>query len=75
MLRRLCLLYFGISGIKATNSPHHFLHQTDELHEAAAELGNLLLHFGHMLLVDLHQRLEGVATMLDTTTIQINAFL
>lgn len=59
-------LNFGISYIEPTSSPHHFLHQTDELHQAAAQLGNLLLHFGHMLLVDLHQRLEGVASMLDT---------
>lgn len=56
-----------ISCTKTTSCPHHFLHQTDELHEASAELGNLFLHFSHMLLVDLHQRLEGVATMLDTT--------
>lgn len=61
------LFHFGMSCIKATSVPHHFLHQTDELHEAAAELGNLLLHLGHVLLVDLHQRLEGVATVLHTT--------
>ena len=46
------------------SSPHHFLHQTNKLHEAAAEFGNLFLHLGHMLLVDLHQRFEGVATVL-----------
>lgn len=50
-----------------TSSPHHFLHQTDELHQAATQLGNLLLYFCYMLLVDLHQRLEGVAAMLDKT--------
>ncbi len=68
MLRTSCFSDFGISCVKATSGPHHFLHQTDELHEAAAELGNFLLHFGHMLLVDFHQRLESVATVLDTTT-------
>lgn len=69
------LLDFGISCIKATGSPHHFLHQTDKLHEAAAELGHLLLHLGHMLLIDLHQRFEGVAAVLDTTKTPINAFI
>ena len=66
---------FGISCIKVTSSPHHFLHQTDELHEAATQLGNLFLHFGHMLLIDLHQRLEGVAAMLDKTKIPIPDWL
>lgn len=54
-------------------SPHHFLHQTDKLHEAAAELADFLLHFGHMLLVDLHQRLEGVTTMLETAERRIHS--
>lgn len=45
------------------NVPLHFLHQTDELHEAAAQLGNLLLHLGHMLLINLHQGLKGVAAV------------
>lgn len=43
--------------------PLHFLHQTDELHEAAAEHGNLLLHLCHVMLIDLHQRFEGVAAV------------
>lgn len=51
---------------KMVSSPHHFLHQADELHEAAAELGHLLPNLGHMLVINLHQRLEGVAAMLHT---------
>lgn len=43
---------------------HHFLHQADELHEASPQPGHLLLHLAHVLLVDLHQRLERVAAVL-----------
>lgn len=50
--------------MKTARSSHHFLHQTDELHQAPTQLGDLLLHFGHMLLIDLHQRLERVSSML-----------
>lgn len=45
-------------------SSYNFLHEADELHQATAQLGHLLFHLQHMLVVDLHQRLEGVATML-----------
>lgn len=50
--------------METARSSHHFLHQTDELHQTSTQLGDLLLHFGHVLLIDLHQRLERVSSML-----------
>lgn len=50
--------------MKTARSTHHFLHQTDELHQASTQLGDLLLHFVHVLLVNLHQRLERMSSML-----------